>query len=70
MGIVIRAPAPFNMLVFKIPVPITRGGKIFPPYPPRYGYYPRVSVGAGFFDIPTVDYYDYYLLLLFSFNLN
>ena len=52
MGIVIPAPAPFNMQVFKIPVPITRGGKIFPSYPPRCGYYPRVFVGASFFDIP------------------
>ena len=53
MGIVIPAPAPFNMRVFKIPVPVTRGGKIFPPYPLRCGYYPRVSVEASFFNIPS-----------------
>ena len=52
MDIVIPAPTPFNMRVFKILIPITRGGKIFPPYLLRYGYYLRISVGAGFFDIP------------------
>ena len=52
MSIVIP-PAPFNTRVFEIPVPITRGGKIFSSYPPRCEYYSRVSVGAGFFDIPN-----------------
>ena len=38
MRIVIPAPVPFNMRVFKISVPITHGGKILPPYPPCCGY--------------------------------
>ena len=37
MGIVIPAPAPFNMWVFKIPVSITYGGKIFPHTRPVVG---------------------------------
>ena len=45
MDIMIFAPAPFNVRVFKIPIPIIHGGKIFPPYL-------RVSVEADFFDIP------------------
>ena len=53
MGIVVPTPASFNMWVFKIPIPITCRGKIFPPYLPCCRYYPQVSVGADFFDIPS-----------------
>ena len=56
MDIVIPVPTLFNMRVFKIPVSITRGGKIFPQYPPHSEYYLRVSEGAGFFNILTEDW--------------
>ena len=55
VGIVIPVPITFNMQVFKIPIPIIRNGKIFPPYLPRCGYYLSVSMGAYFFDIPSHD---------------
>ena len=54
MGIVILAPTPFNMRVFKISVPITYEGKIFSLYSPCCEYYPRVSMEVGFFNIPTL----------------
>ena len=52
-GVMIPAPAPFNKWVFKPSIPIIRGWKILPPYPPRHGYYPRVPMGAGKIDIPN-----------------
>ena len=53
IGTVIPTFTPFNMSVFKISILITRGSKIFPPFSPSYEYYPRVSMGADFFDIPN-----------------
>ena len=52
MEAVIPTLALFNMRVFKIHIPITRGGKIFPHTCPLQ----VLSMGireAGFFDIPN-----------------
>ena len=54
MGIMITAPTPFNIQVFKILVSIMRMDKIFLPYSLRCEYYSMVSTRPDFLAIPNL----------------